>query len=40
MNVDTIKLPVRELAIGMQVVKLDRPRFVEDPEDVDNEAGR
>lgn len=25
MNVDTIKLPVRELAIGMQVVKLDRP---------------
>lgn len=25
MNVDTIKLPVRELTIGMQVVKLDRP---------------
>ena len=25
MNVDTIKMPVRELAIGMQVVKLDRP---------------
>jgi HD-GYP domain-containing protein (c-di-GMP phosphodiesterase class II) len=25
MNVDTIKMPVRELAIGMKVVKLDRP---------------
>ncbi len=25
MNVDTIKMPVRELALGMQVVKLDRP---------------